>query len=460
MAYNNPGALFIGAMYQGDRAFFQAVLERARKAGYERFVEPCSGTLSVSCYAADAGFERIEASDVTMFSGILGRYAEGRGIGDMGIRERATGRPIEGHVDALYESKRAMLEAEAGSEYGLALLEDFEAREAEVREEIRAQLDAIRSRVRKCSYRDMDMMDHLAEVADDERAVVVVNMPTFKGGYEKSYKAVSDRFEWNEPKYTVFDPKGGYEAFWDFAAHAKCLILSYQEAVPGQFFGEAVYARPSGRIGLNSYICTNRSEEVERLLGKSCAVKTAGKREPLKYPIVPSDYEITRKSRLSVVRAKPENIRYYRGLFTRNFGPSQASSGYALLVDGYVVGVFGYLTLSNCLDNSCDSVFIGFAITTSASFRASKLIHMVACQRSVVAMELSDVQMLSARKVRTAMRSKHASCTELRGVMRLVDRKKDDAMGNMLTYEADIQDKTLRQVLSEFMDKEERCRRS
>ena len=455
------GEFFVGSMYSDDRAFVQAAIQAARRSGYERFVEPCSGQLACTCYATDAGFGLREASDVTLFSGILGRYAEGRGIEDMQIVRKATGERLEDPVEALYEVKRLMLQGMAGSEYGLRMLRYYERRREDEIEAIRAMADAVRERAAGVRYRDMDMFAHLAEAYDDPKAFCVVNMLSYKGGYEASYKAVDAALSWNEPSYELFDPNGGYQKFMDYIADAKCLVISYQEAEPGHApGGDPVYGRRAGRAGANSYIVSNRPEEVEAMLGRSCSVQKPAKMEPFKgHPIIPQDYEIGRKSRLTVSKAKPEQVRYYRKLLTRNFAPSQLSSGYLMLVDGYVAGVFGYLTLTNSLDNQCDSAFIGYAIAASGAFRISKLLHMVACQRRVLRMELDDVQMTSVRKVKTAMLSKFPSCSELRGVMKLDSREEGGAVGYKLVYSASLQDKTMKQVLCEFIDKEERCKR-
>lgn len=103
----NPGALLVGTLSQEDKAFVASVLRAAKKAGYEKVVEPCSGGLAMSCIAADCGFEDIEASDITLFSGILGRYVEGRGIEDMDITRVDDGSKVTYPLDAMMEIKHA-----------------------------------------------------------------------------------------------------------------------------------------------------------------------------------------------------------------------------------------------------------------------------------------------------------------------------------------------------------------
>jgi len=78
------GTLFLGTLRPSTRAYLQQFFARARRRGYTRFVEPACGALAMSQLAVKAGFApgRIEASDVTLFSTLMG-------YGIMGRRERA-----------------------------------------------------------------------------------------------------------------------------------------------------------------------------------------------------------------------------------------------------------------------------------------------------------------------------------------------------------------------------------
>lgn len=173
--------MFIGTLSPDDKAFVASVLRAALEDGYQKVVEPCSGGLAMSCIAADVGFRDIEASDVTLFSGILGRYVEGRGIEDMEITRVEDGSRIDDPLDAMMEIKHAELVGKAGSVYGEAMLIDFEERYDEIRSGVKASMDEIRSRIPSLKYRDMDMFDQIASVRD-EKCVIVCMCPTYEGG--------------------------------------------------------------------------------------------------------------------------------------------------------------------------------------------------------------------------------------------------------------------------------------
>lgn len=711
----NPGALFIGTLFPDDKAFVASVLKAAKENGYTKVVEPCSGQLAMSCIAADLGYEDIEASDITIFSGALGRYVEGRPIDDMGIKYVETGESPQSAAEVMYEIKHRELLNAAGSVYGDAMLVDFESRKDSILASIHNDMDALKERIPNLTYRDMDMFDHIEAVKDIPGTVILCMCPTYclhvdekvltkdlrwtragdvkvgdrllgfdeetngkgkrkyresivthaevktkrgvrvhladgthvdcsyehpwlvdggrsgngrrfvpacdllktpkagkkrehtyalkcfdvwgpddsrdggylagmydgegsiefrgesagrraggvrlsftqkrgrvldevrrildergikysvtpkskedgcvdivmsntvdiieligsirplrlldkapdeftmrikerveivgvedigdievmsmttststyigsgyamhnTGGYERFYKAISDSVEWNEPRYSVFEPPAGYQKLLDAVEGSEALLIIYEEVPVGEHVGTPVYGRQGGRVGINMYLVSNRPEEVERLLGTSCSRKKPSKIAPMKYPLMPQGYQLTKKSRVEVVKAGTENIRYYRKLFTHNFTPSQASSGYAMIVDGYLAGIFGYMTMANALGGNVEDVFIGFGMCTKTGYRLNRLLYMVACQRRSIRLEFDDLRMAALKKVKTAMITKYPESKEMRGLMKLQSKEHDKRMGWKLTYGCDIQDKTYRQVMAEFLQKEE-----
>lgn len=187
----NPGALFIGALSPDGKAFVSSILKKAKEDGCTKVVEPCSGGPAMSCIAADAGFEEIEASGITLFSGILGRHVEGRGIEDMEITRIEDGSRIEDPLEAMMEIKHAELVGKAGSVHGEAMLMGFEQRHDEIREGVQRRMDETRERIPKLKYRDMDMFDHINAVRG-EKCVIVCMCPTYGGGYERFYRAIDE----------------------------------------------------------------------------------------------------------------------------------------------------------------------------------------------------------------------------------------------------------------------------
>lgn len=453
----NPGALFVGTLSQEDKAFVASVLKAAKEAGYEKVVEPCSGGLAMSCIAADCGFEDIEASDITLFSGILGRYVEGRSIEDMDITRVEDGSKVTDPLDAMMEIKRAELVGKAGSVYGEAMLIDFERRQEQIREGVRERMDEIKERIPHLKYRDMDMFDHIESVKG-QKCVILYMCPTYSGGYERFYRAIDEAVCWDEPTFNVFSPPEGYKDLLDSVKGTDSLLIIYEEVESGHHVGTPVYGRQAGRPGMNMYLVASDPEKIDELLGRGIAKKNAAKASPMKYPIIPADYEVTAKSRVEVVKAASEHIRYYRKLWTHNFTPSQSSSGYAMIIDGYLVGIFGYVQMATTLGDT-DAAFLGFGMCAPTGQRLSRLMYTLAMQKRAIRMEFDDVYMARIKRVRTVMLTKHQESKEMRGLMKLVSKDKDNRCGFKLTYETAVQDRTYRQCLVEWAQKEESWQR-
>lgn len=451
----NQGALFIGALSQVDKAFIVPLLRAAKEDGYTKMVEPCAGQLDMSVIAADLGYTNIEASDVTIFSGVVGRFVEGRSIEDMGIVQISTGETIDDPIDALYEIKKRELEDAAGSVYGMNMLQDLLNREAEIKEGIKEKLENLKARIPSLLYRDMDVFEHLAEVKDDENAIVLCWCPTYKGGYEKFYKAVDETLSWNEPTYQIFDPSTMYADLYGFMEDAKCLFIMIEETEQNKCVGEPIYARPSSRIGVNRYLVANRQEEAERLVGKCCKPKSAQKISPSKYHLIHEDHEISEKSTISVVKIDAKSIKYYRELLTHNFVPSDGGGdGLGVIVDGYLAGIFGYMaSLANGIPSrQC----ISYAMAAHHNMRLLRLVYMAGMQRKSLNILVSDLWAASCDTILTKIISKYPSSVTMRGLMKLVAREKDDRLGYFLSYECPIQDRELNDVLQEFLKKERR----
>ena len=83
----NPGAIFVGITPPQFRDYTYHLLQGAR-GRYGRLVTPCVGRFTVPHLAVAAGWERglIEASDISLFSTVLGFCAAGKDPRAMNVR--------------------------------------------------------------------------------------------------------------------------------------------------------------------------------------------------------------------------------------------------------------------------------------------------------------------------------------------------------------------------------------
>ena len=300
------------------------------------------------------------------------------------------------------------------------------------------------------NYRPMCMFTHLKEVLDDEHAIVIANPPTYFSGYEKYYDTAGT-MTWKEPEYELFDPGTGHGKLFDMVKDAKALVLCYQEKPAGEYVGDAVYARAATRKGMNAYLCSNRGEEAEALAnGKKIKRPNESALQPLPCSIMPTDHQVTEESDLKIVKIKAAEAQYYRHLWTHNFVGSSATFNFAVLIDGLVAGVFGISKMTS------EALFIWYVMKVPhKELRLGRLMYMLAQNRDLTDTVTNDFERERVVCVRTAMLTKYPENKEVRGIMKMTERKKDKEHGFKLTYEAPIiEGRSEKATLTEWLRRE------
>lgn len=174
------------------------------------------------------------------------------------------------------------------------------------------------------------------------------------------------------------------------------------------------------------------------------------KLQPLDCSMLPRDYVIREDSKVQVIPIKSAEAQYYRELWTHNFVGSSATFNRALLIDGYVAGVFGISKMA------ADSVFVWYVMKVPhKTYRLGRLCYMLAQNRDFVDTLLDNIEQEKVTKMRTAMLTRYPENKEVRGIMKLVNRVEDKKNGYKLTYEAElVEGRTEQQTLQEWLRRE------
>lgn len=451
--FMNPGAMFLGCLGTPEQRFLVKLIETAAQSGYTRFVEPCAGTFAMANLAVQNGFKarQIETSDVNMMSTVLGYAITGQSLEPLEIHAQGfEDSELLDPATALYAHKYLKISDKAGDKYFYDLFVDMRLRRNEHIANINSQVAVIRNRLKGMNYRSLDMWEHLKEVLNDPHALIIVNPPTILNQYEKFYNT-QGKMTWKEPEYQLFNPETGHQQLYDMCMDAKALVICYQEKKAGEAVGYTIFGRPGTRADLNAYITTNREEEATTLAnGKKIKRPSESKLEPLDCSMLPRNYEIKEDSKVQVIPIKAAQAQYYRVLWTHNFVGSSATYNRALLIDGYVAGVFGISKMA------ADSVFVWYVMKVPhESYRLGRLCYMLAQNREFVDSLLDNIEQEKVVKMRTTMLTKYPENKEVRGIMKLVNRAEDKQNGYKLTYEADlVEGRTEQQTLTEWLRRE------
>lgn len=472
------GTLFLGTLRPSTRAFLQQFFARARKQGYTRFVEPAAGALAMSQLAVKAGFDahRIEASDVTLFSALMGYGIMGQRVDCLeiyadGYEEYDLGDPAV----ALWALACCMAEEHAANPIQDAALRQFKRESDRHIAGLRKQLEKARDLLGGMSYKPADLFDQLDDCWDDPHCLVCVNPPTYTGGFERFYET-GGRIRWAEPRYRLFDAETGLRDLMRRAFQAKCLLLCYQERATGDAIGVPVYIQDHLRRArdqstyLHVYIVPNRLDESLEIAGgltlgrMSLTGVDPGDRPPLS-----SDYEVTCDSELVVKKISAQVATYYRALWTHKFSiGSPAILNLGMFVDGYIAGVFGYNTgmavgfRSHGAGKHRDVLQIHYGVVgPHKTHRLSRLLTMVCLTRDAAHLGIaSDLLTARIRRIHTTQQTRYPESKEMRGLMKLIDRKPDVKHGFKLTYGALIDERPLHTVFSRWLEREANWRKA
>lgn len=181
--------------------------------------------------------EQIEASDVSLFSALMGYAITGRDLSALGVcldgeQIPLSGDPIRDAATLIMELTYARAEVRMGSYYWRETVKAIRSNHQANLGKVAGTLARTAERLRGISFRPLDMMDHLAEVRDDLQVLVYISPPTYKAGYEKMFDTAG-RITWNEPAYTVLDPAKFQGELSEQSKSWPCLLICLQGVPAG-----------------------------------------------------------------------------------------------------------------------------------------------------------------------------------------------------------------------------------
>lgn len=357
------GDIFLGVSPGPARSYMKLALAAARER-YDRLVVPCTGRFAIPEVAVDAGWspEQIEASDISLFSTIIGTTAAGGDLSQLRIKFQGEFADLQPHVTpdvvggaALFVLKCCQLREDKYFERQVrdTLIRNKEAFIVQLQESI----DKLAKKLEGIKYAPRDLVEHAMSVKYDPRTVLHLNPPGFAKGYTKMFDTKGN-LSWDEPSLPEFDsatlrPKL-YQALIDEPAPALAYFFRSKEVEPG-YEHAAVFAAESGRT---DYILCNRPNEADKLVKRRPFMRMV----KTKYPLLPDDYEITLDSEIQMVEIGKSQALYYRDLFAHKLGSSKAERYFGMLIDGYFMASTGFF-FSEVNRGMSDRVFEVYGFT-------------------------------------------------------------------------------------------------
>lgn len=471
--FASPGILFLNTWDAPERAFVRAASIACREhGGYKRVVETCAGSLVMpAVHVVQGGWkpEQIEASDVALFTAVVGNVVMDTRLKHLDVR--IDGKPVEMGEDSvsdgalvLYWQLVARMEARPDNDYWHEIRVDLQQRADEHRDGIAKYLRLLQERFEGMTFYSMDMWEHMDCVKDDPKILITVNAPTYLGGFERFYNT-NGRLTWNEPKYEMFDPATGQKRMFEESKSWKALLISQEQVTPGEGVENVIYARDLA-AGQVIHAWSNRPDELRSLM--SAVGRKLADHTPLKYGCIRYKDEINNAVQVEVGQITDAEARYYRDLWIHRIATARAVYNFAVYVDGKVAGIGG-------LDNGPidrpknpkhgtrwdNAVLLTYAVgAPHETYRLTRLVTMIGCTRCLIESLMTPWTAVRAEQVVTAEFTRYAEAKGLRGIMKLATRTVDPKRGPKLTYATDLNDSMYQEVFTKWHRKEAQWRKA
>lgn len=324
---------------------------------------PCAGRFgSAQAYINHGGDrKKLMTSDICLFSSMLGYLFDNeKSIRDLEIENSS---PIQPRNDEELEIVSAAMLAikygqmKANTQYGINIRKEIVRNAPVYIDKMAGKIKNLIGIMSGSRYSISDLWDIINEAKDNENACIFLNVPTYKGGYDKMFK--DSGISWKEPEISQFNPDT-YQQMVETLTDAKCHAFVYSQKnldkIPSSW--RTVYAQPHG-IDRTDYVVSNRKTRLVYAVSKT-------KPKPHKiYPIY-DDSEITEETKIEFVQVDQATALYYRDLFVHKLGTTTAESFYLMLIDGKVNTALG-LSLRDVFTQKTDYVGEVFGISKSSA---------------------------------------------------------------------------------------------
>jgi hypothetical protein len=337
------GKVFPGATPTDHRRFIAPALAHLRERGFDRVIVPACGDFSLVKCAVAAGFakDRILATDICLFSSLLGYYYMGRPLAELPFTIKPGAlleeyRTCETDVDRLavllFHMKLSQLRIERDFERRYAT--DLREHRPDHLARMKAGLESFREFYSGISYLIEHPFGVLARGGSD--AVVLLNPVVsaarmFKGMGGLDFKV--DAPEWNK--------KDAPTLYAGLKTHG---AASFLFSVDSHLDPDGiVYASESGPKRFDYWLCTH--PEVLSDFPQLRALKLKPKKPAAPYqhiPIFSDSDQLTAESIVTFVKVQEEQALYYRDLLAHRLGDTAAEIYLLCLIDGKMFSVCGF----------------------------------------------------------------------------------------------------------------------
>lgn len=444
----SPAKLLCPSVWANPEMDWAAHLLMGLKDSVSAVVEPESMGFIVPhiCHAVDIPMIKVHAASGYLFSSILAGAVNGTDLRELEVKLWNEDVALAGEKsDAavlLYHQLVARMEAQGNRE----LAYDLVMSRAAHTEAIASYVTVVVEMLSGLHFSTASPWEAMRKVSRDEGAVILLKA-TSSGRYLDRFFDTEDKVTWKDPETERWNNDEDWQRLFEESQEWDATLVVVQRATIGHcVHPEPVYARYCQK-GRNEYIWTNKPERVLSVKEISSRSATRTHFEKLQNPILPPCHRITAESEVGVMELKVSQARYYKEVWAAGIEEPRAACEFAVLVDGYIVGIAGLANAS--LGDEDSSLLLIYTVGARHETKdLTRLVTSLATTRLVLELVLKPWLVVGASKVIT---KRHSSLSALNGVMTLTNRESHAQLGFELTYAADIEDRTVEEVFQAWL---------
>lgn len=472
--FNSPNILFLNTYDSLDRKYVRELAPKLMEAGYERYVELYCGSFVMPLVMADAGWkpEDIYCYDVSLISNILGYVFSGKDLQELQVCKNGqliqlTGEPIKDAGLLLYEQALARMQKAQEIEYYRMIVEDMEYRKDDHVAHLMEKVKKMDAALHGLHFEKLYIWDAYEIESDKENTFICSNPPTYKGAYEKFFDD-GGVITWDSVDYEIWDGSIHCKELAEKAENKKSLLIFLQQADKGKQATENPVSARYLSETQNVYYNSNRPDEIEMMLGRKAETLKNTPIQKSKYKILSDDYEVTKKSRIDVIPEETKIAEYYRGIWLHRITGKSVSVNLCVLIDGMIAGFIGLdfnaiIKPYNIADDDIP-IILSYAVPApNKKQRLARLLVEIAKSKKLLSSALArsgvSPYLPSATSLVTVEYSRFTEVKGLKGVMKL-KKKEKKGNTNALVYSAPLNDRNIKLIRNEFVDKEEKYKRT
>lgn len=436
--------MFVGALNGTVRTFLGNI--PSAFAG-RKVIVGCSGNFtSEAVLSASSQPAEIHSNDVSFYSCMLGRWLTGKPLGftvsnpefDWLQPWLGEDRPAEERIAGLLVLLDALQFVKQNNGHARRMWGAYQDQFGSLVEASVPKVLAAKDATRVTSFFEGDVAEHFERFGDDPDAVFCCYAPTYKGGYERMYRALESIVTWEPPTYPLLDD-GSRDRLIAWMRERN--FLWYDDRVlPGL---EPVMQQSQGRAR-TVYLYSN---VVDRT-----AYFTDPPRPGLpNWPLVDAETVFTKRSQIRVASIKTTELACFKDAFLgKNIKFAPGNWAFAVLVDDRVAGFFEFR--KDKFGKAGAYMMADFPIPGTRYARLSKLMVMCAVSGDTRKLLERAMQQRCPRLSTTAFTNRPVSM-KYRGVLELVKRGETPDGQKFLNYEGVFNTQSYAQVFQEWFRK-------